>query len=95
MINLIDFKPTWIRSEIWKQMLDHLNTPKWKEKSSRNKEIRSRATGRKHTLGSQSYVTMKRKAIKIVNFPLLFYINIYIYIYIYIHIYIYIYIYVS
>ncbi|KAJ0596015.1 putative transposase, Ptta/En/Spm, plant [Helianthus annuus] len=62
MTDLIDFKPTWIRSEIWKQMLDHWNTPKWKAKSLRNKEIRSRATGGKHTLGSQSYVTMKRKA---------------------------------
>ncbi|KAF5797328.1 putative transposase, Ptta/En/Spm, plant [Helianthus annuus] len=62
MTDVIDFKPTWIRSEIWKQMLDHWNTPKWKAKSLRNKDIRSRATGGKHTLGSQSYVTLKRKA---------------------------------
>ncbi|KAJ0466474.1 putative transposase, Ptta/En/Spm, plant [Helianthus annuus] len=62
MTDLIDFKPAWIRSEIWKQMLDHWNTPKWKAKSLRNKEIRSRATGGKHTLGSQSYASMKRKA---------------------------------
>ncbi|KAM0056673.1 hypothetical protein Hdeb2414_s0006g00221251 [Helianthus debilis subsp. tardiflorus] len=81
MTDLIDFKPTWIRSEIWKQMLDHWNTPKWKAKSLRNKEIRSRETGGKRTLGSQSYVTMKRKAVKIVNFPLLLYIYIYIYTY--------------
>ncbi|KAJ0880966.1 putative transposase, Ptta/En/Spm, plant [Helianthus annuus] len=67
MTDLIDFKPAWIRSEIWKQMLDHWNTPKWKAKSLRNKEIRGRATGGKHTLGSQSYASMKRKAAKILG----------------------------
>ncbi|MFS8010744.1 putative transposase, Ptta/En/Spm, plant [Helianthus anomalus] len=44
-------------------MLDHWNTPKWKAKSLRNKEIRSRATGGKHTLGAQSYASIKRKTI--------------------------------
>ncbi|KAI7752657.1 hypothetical protein M8C21_006930, partial [Ambrosia artemisiifolia] len=61
---LIDFKPAWIKSEIWKQMLDNWNTPEWKAKSLRNKEIRRKATGGKHTLGYQTYVTAQRKAVK-------------------------------
>ncbi|MFS7907806.1 hypothetical protein Hanom_Chr01g00075661 [Helianthus anomalus] len=50
MTDLIDFKPPWIRSKIWKQMLDQSNTPKSKAKSLRNKEIRSKATRGKNTL---------------------------------------------
>ncbi|MFS7901103.1 hypothetical protein Hanom_Chr00s168670g01827901 [Helianthus anomalus] len=41
-------------------MIDNWNTPTWKAKSKRNKRIRSRATGGKHTLGSQSYATAKK-----------------------------------
>ncbi|KAK9080500.1 hypothetical protein SSX86_000258 [Deinandra increscens subsp. villosa] len=59
---LIEFKPPWIRSQIWKEMVDLWNSPKWKEKSKRNKDIRIKSCGSKHTLGSQSYVTAKRKA---------------------------------
>ncbi|MFS7927707.1 hypothetical protein Hanom_Chr04g00312261 [Helianthus anomalus] len=55
MTDLIDFKPPWIISEIWKQMLDHRDTPNWKAKSLGNKEIRSKATGGKHALGSQCW----------------------------------------
>ncbi|KAI7746142.1 hypothetical protein M8C21_031832, partial [Ambrosia artemisiifolia] len=64
---LIDFKPAWIRSEIWKQMVDNRNTPEWKAKSLRNKEIRRKESEGKHTLGSQTFVTTQRKAAKIIG----------------------------
>ncbi|KAK1440340.1 hypothetical protein QVD17_06165 [Tagetes erecta] len=59
---LIDFKPPWIRIEIWKQMIEIWNTPEFKAKRERNKSNRSKSTGGIHTLGSQTYVTAKRKA---------------------------------
>ncbi|MFS7917516.1 putative transposase, Ptta/En/Spm, plant [Helianthus anomalus] len=64
------FKPAWIKTDIWKQMIDNWNTPTWKAKSKRNKRIRSKPTGGKHTLASQSYATAKRKAVKDVTHPL-------------------------
>jgi hypothetical protein len=85
MTVLIDFKPAWIRTHIWKQMIDLWNTPAWRAKSLRNRDIRSNSIGGKHTLGSQSYATVQRKAVRDVNLHLLVYIyhvNITIYIHI-------------
>ncbi|MFS7919941.1 putative transposase, Ptta/En/Spm, plant [Helianthus anomalus] len=59
---ILMFKPACIRTDTWKEMIDHWNTPTWKAKSKRNKRIRSRATGGKHTLRSQSYATVKKAA---------------------------------
>ncbi|KAD4385297.1 hypothetical protein E3N88_25465 [Mikania micrantha] len=67
MLVLIDFKPPWIRTEIWKKMIDIWNAPKWKAKSQRNTDIKCKSIGGKHTLGSQSYMTAKRKAAKILG----------------------------
>ncbi|KAD6454759.1 hypothetical protein E3N88_09465 [Mikania micrantha] len=67
MLVLIDCKPPWIRTEIWKKMIDIWNTPEWKAKSQRNTDIKSKSIGGKHTLGSQSYMTAKRKAAKILG----------------------------
>ncbi|KAL8241535.1 hypothetical protein R6Q59_014889 [Mikania micrantha] len=64
---LIDFKPPWIRTDTWKKMIDLWNTREWKKKSEKNTKIRSEATGGKHTLGSQTYTTTKRKAEKIMG----------------------------
>ncbi|KAD4179982.1 hypothetical protein E3N88_28573 [Mikania micrantha] len=64
---LIDFKPPWIRTDIWKQMIGIWNTPEWKAKSKRNSDIKSKSIGGKHTLGSQTYMTAKRKAAKILG----------------------------
>ncbi|KAM0035749.1 putative transposase, Ptta/En/Spm, plant [Helianthus debilis subsp. tardiflorus] len=61
MSGLVDFKPPWVKMETWKQMIDIWNTPEWKAKSQRNKNIRSESKGGKHTLGSQTYVTAKKK----------------------------------
>ncbi|KAL8188543.1 hypothetical protein R6Q57_029831 [Mikania cordata] len=36
-------------------------TPKWKSKSKRNVDIKSKSVGGKHTLGSQTYMTAKEK----------------------------------
>ncbi|KAD4585348.1 hypothetical protein E3N88_22949 [Mikania micrantha] len=67
MLVLIDYKPPWIRTEIWKKMIDIWNAPEWKAKSQRNTDIKSKSIGGKHTLGSQSYMTAKRKAAKILG----------------------------
>ncbi|MFS7954370.1 putative transposase, Ptta/En/Spm, plant [Helianthus anomalus] len=64
---LLMFKPAWIRTDIWKQMIDNWNTPTWKAKTKRNNRIRSKPTGGKLTLGSQSYATAKRKAAMIMG----------------------------
>ncbi|KAL8233787.1 hypothetical protein R6Q59_019887 [Mikania micrantha] len=41
--------------------------PEWKAKSKRNSDIKSKSIGDKHTLGSQTYMTAKRKAAKILG----------------------------
>uniref|UniRef100_A0A251TZI5 Putative transposase, Ptta/En/Spm, plant n=1 Tax=Helianthus annuus TaxID=4232 RepID=A0A251TZI5_HELAN len=38
---LTDFKPPWIKTETWKQMIEIWNTPEWKAKSKRNKKKKS------------------------------------------------------
>ncbi|MFS7971591.1 putative transposase, Ptta/En/Spm, plant [Helianthus anomalus] len=60
MSGLVDFKPPWIKTETWKQMIEIWNTPEWKARSQRNKNIRSESKGGKHTLGSQTYATAKK-----------------------------------
>ncbi|KAL8265315.1 hypothetical protein R6Q59_023445 [Mikania micrantha] len=60
---VVDFKPPWIRTDIWKQMIGIWNTPEWKAKSKRNSDIKSKSIRGKHTLGSQTYMTAKRKAL--------------------------------
>ncbi|KAD6796764.1 hypothetical protein E3N88_07660 [Mikania micrantha] len=67
MFVLIDFKPPWIRTNIWKQMIDIWNTPEWKTKSKRNSDIKSKSIGGKCTLVSQIYMTAKRKVAKILG----------------------------
>ncbi|MFS7927249.1 putative transposase, Ptta/En/Spm, plant [Helianthus anomalus] len=64
---LTDFKPPWIKTETWKQMIEICNTPEWKAKSKRNKKIRTESKGGKHTLRSQTYVTAKRKVAEIIG----------------------------
>ncbi|KAJ0478773.1 putative transposase, Ptta/En/Spm, plant [Helianthus annuus] len=64
---LTDFKPPWIKTETWKQMIEIWNTPEWKAKSKRNKKIRTESKGGKHTLGSQTYATAKRKVAEIIG----------------------------
>ncbi|KAK1416106.1 hypothetical protein QVD17_31894 [Tagetes erecta] len=67
MTVLSGFKPPWIRAETWKQMIDIWNTAEWKKKSKKNSDIRSKSTRGKHTLGSQSYASVKRKAANILG----------------------------
>ncbi|KAJ0801691.1 hypothetical protein HanPI659440_Chr03g0120051 [Helianthus annuus] len=38
MSDLTDFKPPWIKTETWKQMIEIWNTLEWKAKSKRNKK---------------------------------------------------------
>ncbi|KAL8257121.1 hypothetical protein R6Q59_029162 [Mikania micrantha] len=56
------YKPRWMRAEFWEPLVQSWNTPEWKAKSSQNTANRAKLTGGKHTLGSQTYVTLKLKA---------------------------------
>ncbi|KAL8228179.1 hypothetical protein R6Q57_015763 [Mikania cordata] len=59
---IIPYKPRWMRTEFWEPLVQSWNTPYWKAKSSQNIANRAKSTGGKHTLGSQTYVTLKIKA---------------------------------
>ncbi|XP_076944441.1 uncharacterized protein LOC143615093 isoform X1 [Bidens hawaiensis] len=59
---LIPHKPQWMGAKIWEDLIDKWNTDEWKKKSSHNIKNREKSTGGKHTLGSQTYVTVKLKA---------------------------------
>lgn len=71
---LIPYKPQWMGAKIWEDLIDKWNTDEWKKKSSQNIKNREKSTGGKHTLGSQTYVTVKLKAVRDVK--CLFIINI-------------------
>ncbi|KAL8224610.1 hypothetical protein R6Q59_000450 [Mikania micrantha] len=51
-----------MRAEFWEPLVQSWNTPEWKAKSSQNTTNRAKFVGGKHTLGSQTYVTLKLKA---------------------------------
>ncbi|KAK9057744.1 hypothetical protein SSX86_022582 [Deinandra increscens subsp. villosa] len=55
------YKPQWMRCEIWESLVQKWNTPAWKAKSATNTTNRGKSNEGKHTLGSQSYVTLKLK----------------------------------
>ncbi|KAD2804975.1 hypothetical protein E3N88_38352 [Mikania micrantha] len=59
---IIPYKPRWMGSQIWKKLVEYWNTDDWKARSSINASNRGKLIGGKHTLGSQTYVTLKRKA---------------------------------
>ncbi|KAL8249808.1 hypothetical protein R6Q59_006676 [Mikania micrantha] len=66
---IIPYKPRWMGSQIWEKLVEYWNTDDWKAKSSINVSNRGKLTGGKHTLGSQTYVTLKRKADKLLGRP--------------------------
>ncbi|KAL8246622.1 hypothetical protein R6Q59_007838 [Mikania micrantha] len=51
-----------MRAEFWEPLVQSWNTPEWKAKSSQNTSNRAKFVGGKHTLGSQTYATLKLKA---------------------------------
>ncbi|KAD5803604.1 hypothetical protein E3N88_14964 [Mikania micrantha] len=59
---IIPYKPRWMRAEFWEPLVQIWNTPEWKAKSSQNTTNRAKFVGGKHTLGSQTYATLKLKA---------------------------------
>ncbi|KAD7478379.1 hypothetical protein E3N88_01515 [Mikania micrantha] len=59
---IIPYKPRWMRAEFWEPLVQSWNTPEWKAKSSQNTSNRAKFVGGKHTLGSQTYATLKLKA---------------------------------
>ncbi|KAL8224301.1 hypothetical protein R6Q57_019776 [Mikania cordata] len=61
---IIPYKPRLMRTEFWEPLVQSWNTPDWKAKSSQNIANRAKSTRGKHTLGSQTYVTLKIKAIR-------------------------------
>ncbi|KAL8239659.1 hypothetical protein R6Q59_016226 [Mikania micrantha] len=56
---IIPYKPRWMGSQIWEKLVEYWNTDDWKAKSSINASNRGKLIGGKHTLGSQTYVTLK------------------------------------
>ncbi|KAD4585477.1 hypothetical protein E3N88_23078 [Mikania micrantha] len=66
---IIPYKPRWMGSQIWEKLVEYWNTDDWKAKSSINASNRGKLIGVKHTLGSQTYVTLKRKADKLLGRP--------------------------
>ncbi|KAD7117342.1 hypothetical protein E3N88_04610 [Mikania micrantha] len=64
---IIPYKPRWMGSQIWEKLVEYWNTDDWKAKSSINASNRGKLIGGKHTLGSQTYVTLKRKADKLLG----------------------------
>ncbi|KAD7477180.1 hypothetical protein E3N88_00316 [Mikania micrantha] len=66
---IIPYKPRWMGSQIWEKLVEYWNTDDWKAKSSINASNRGKLIGGKHTLGSQTYVKLKRKADKLLGRP--------------------------
>ncbi|MFS7976737.1 putative transposase, Ptta/En/Spm, plant [Helianthus anomalus] len=59
LTRIIPFKPFWINQESWETLVEAWNTDLWKKKYSQNSKNRGKVVGRRHTLGSKSYVTEK------------------------------------
>ncbi|KAL8268208.1 hypothetical protein R6Q59_002006 [Mikania micrantha] len=66
---IIPYKPRWMGSQIWEKLVEYWNTDDCKAKSSINASNRGKLIGGKHNLGSQTYVTLKRKADKLLGRP--------------------------
>ncbi|KAJ0542204.1 putative transposase, Ptta/En/Spm, plant [Helianthus annuus] len=61
LTRIIPFKPFWINQESWETVIAAWNTDSCKRKSSQNSDNRGKAVGVRHTLGSKSYVTVRKK----------------------------------
>ncbi|KAI7749194.1 hypothetical protein M8C21_028249, partial [Ambrosia artemisiifolia] len=57
---LLPFKPLWISQESWGTLVEAWNTDSWKGKSSQNSENRGKTIGGRYTLGSKSFVTVRK-----------------------------------
>ncbi|KAK1411493.1 hypothetical protein QVD17_38042 [Tagetes erecta] len=66
---IIPYKPRRMRGEIWEPLVQYWNTPEWKAKSARNTTNRGKSTEGKHTLGAQTYATLKLKMDKKLGRP--------------------------
>ncbi|KAD6455016.1 hypothetical protein E3N88_09722 [Mikania micrantha] len=64
---IIPYKPRRMGSLIWEKLVEYWNTDDWKAKSSINASNRGKLIAGKHTLGSQTYATLKRKADKLLG----------------------------
>ncbi|XP_076896703.1 uncharacterized protein LOC143549774 [Bidens hawaiensis] len=57
----IPFKPQWISQDSWEELIKVWNTSSWQDKSSQNSKNRENATGGRHTVGSKSFVTVRKE----------------------------------
>ncbi|KAK1413061.1 hypothetical protein QVD17_34787 [Tagetes erecta] len=58
---ILPFKPIWMGQEYWTTLVGIWSSDSWKAKSSINSENRNKATGGRHTLGSKSFVTVRKE----------------------------------
>ncbi|MFS7927694.1 hypothetical protein Hanom_Chr04g00312131 [Helianthus anomalus] len=58
---ILPFKPLWMSQESWEILVHAWNTVSWKNKASQNSDNRGKATGGRHTLGSKSFLTVRKK----------------------------------
>ncbi|MFS8029996.1 putative transposase, Ptta/En/Spm, plant [Helianthus anomalus] len=57
---ILPFKPLWMSQESWETLVHAWNTISWKNKASQNSDNRGKATGGRHTLGSKSFLTVRK-----------------------------------
>ncbi|MFS7900451.1 putative transposase, Ptta/En/Spm, plant [Helianthus anomalus] len=63
----LPFKPLWMSQESWETLVHAWNTVSWKNKASQNSDNRGKVTGGRHTLGSKSFLTVRKNMVRNVN----------------------------
>ncbi|KAI7728947.1 hypothetical protein M8C21_003286 [Ambrosia artemisiifolia] len=72
MTRILPYKPQWISQDSWGTLVEAWNADSWKGKSSQNSENRRKAIGGRHTLGSKSFVTVRKNMEKTLKRPVKF-----------------------